>query len=81
MSVPYTDLNQQFIAGEWVKGGAGRLLESRDPFTSDLLTTIDMAGQDELDAAYDAAAKAQREWANRMPAERAAVMRQGRGDL
>lgn len=75
MSALYTDLNQQFIAGEWVKGRAGRQMESRDPFTDDLLVTIDMAGQDELDAAYDAAAKAQREWANKMPAERAAVMR------
>ena len=75
MSDTYTDLDLQFIAGKWKKGSTGRALESRDPFNDDLLVSIDMAGQDELDTAYAAARKAQVGWAEKMPGERAGVMR------
>src|SRR5690606_9937182 len=71
----YTDFDLQYIAGKWQKGSTGRALESRDPFNGALLVSIDMAGRDELDAADAAARKAQVGWAEKMPAERAAVMR------
>lgn len=75
MSDTYTDLYVQFIAGKWQKASGGRALESRDPFSGDLLTSIEMAGQEELDTAYAAAREAQVSWAEMMPGERAAIMR------
>lgn len=75
MTNAYTDLNRQFIAGEWRKGGAGQTMESTDPYTGDVLTQIDAASEDDLNAAYDAAREAQRDWAGKAPAERTAVLR------
>lgn len=75
MSDAYANLDLQFIAGKWQKGSMERTLESRDPFNGDLLTSIGMAGPDELDAAYASARTAQAAWAEVIPAERAAVMR------
>lgn len=75
MTGAYTDFNLQYIAGKWKKGSTGRTLECRNPYNGDLLVSIDMAGQDELNTAYAAARKAQIGWAEKTPGERAAVMR------
>lgn len=75
MTSPYTDFDKQFIGGEWVQGTTGRALENRDPFTGDVLLSIDLAGKDALDAAFEAARIAQPAWAGALPGERAAVLR------
>ncbi|HCR67368.1 MAG TPA: aldehyde dehydrogenase, partial [Oceanicaulis sp.] len=75
MTDAYTDLNRQFIAGEWRTGGAGQTMESTDPYTGDVLTKIEAASEDDLNAAYDAAREAQQDWAGKAPAERTAVLR------
>ena len=69
----YTDLDRQFIDGRWNPGTAGTTLENRNPFDDSLINTIAQASASELDAAYHAAEKAQKAWANVGPAERSAL--------
>jgi aldehyde dehydrogenase (NAD+) len=46
-----------------------------DPWSGATITEIPLASADDLDEAFTAAADAQRDWATRPPADRAAVMR------
>ena len=57
-----TELQKNYIAGQWVAGQDA--VENRNPSDlSDLVGTYAQASADQLDAALDAAAKAQVEWA------------------
>tara|TARA_R100000789_G_scaffold29085_1_gene32563 strand:+ start:2088 stop:3593 length:1506 start_codon:yes stop_codon:yes gene_type:complete len=57
-----TELQKNYIAGQWVAGQDA--VENRNPSDlSDLVGTYAQASADQLDAALDAAAKAQAEWA------------------
>jgi aldehyde dehydrogenase (NAD+) len=67
-------LDRQFIAGKWRDGRAGRTSSDLDPFTGETLAEISLADRRDVDDAYQAARSAQREWAGRLPMERAAVM-------
>jgi aldehyde dehydrogenase (NAD+) len=49
--------------------------EDRDPYTDDVLVSIALADQHDLDEAYRGAETAQPKWAAMLPAERAAIMR------
>jgi aldehyde dehydrogenase (NAD+) len=70
---PYKTFSGQYIAGEWRAGRAGTALSDRDPYTGALIAEIAQANLDDLDAAYRAAARAQPDWARRLPAERAVL--------
>ncbi|NHC13568.1 aldehyde dehydrogenase family protein [Motilibacter deserti] len=71
----YDGFDAMPIAGTWRGGRSGKSAKDVNPYTGDLLTEIPLAGEDDLDEAYAAAREAQKEWAARPPAERAAVMR------
>lgn len=71
----YTGFDQQYLAGEWRHGRSDRIAPDRNPYTGESLLEIPQANVDDLDAAYAGAAKAQRDWAARLPAERAEIMR------
>lgn len=73
---PYDGLDAMPIAGRWRAGTAGDTLTDTNPWTGETLLEIPMAGEDDLNEAFDAAVVAQREWAKRPPGERAAVMRE-----
>lgn len=60
----------QYIDGAWRPGGAGAVLEDRDPFTGALVAEIPLANVADLDAAYAAAARAQKAWGETPPAVR-----------
>jgi aldehyde dehydrogenase (NAD+) len=70
----YTELDRQYIGGIWRRGHEGSKLIDTDPFTGDTLAEIVQANKDDLDEAYQTAARAQVSWAVRNPAERAAIM-------
>ncbi|MBB3191907.1 aldehyde dehydrogenase family protein [Halomonas cerina] len=74
MTERYTDFHLQPIAGEWREGGSDRRLTVTNPYNQDELVTIPLANREDLDAAYLAAEKAQREWAATPPGERAALL-------
>lgn len=58
-----TYLTKQYIAGTWRDGKSNNILTVRDPFTRDVVTTYKMATPEDIDEAYQAAAKAQKAWA------------------
>ncbi|RFU22699.1 aldehyde dehydrogenase family protein [Geodermatophilus marinus] len=71
----YDGFDRMPLAGTWREGGSERTATDTDPYTGETLTEIRLADAADLDAAYAAAREAQREWAGRLPGERAAVMR------
>ncbi|WP_434287325.1 aldehyde dehydrogenase family protein [Celeribacter sp. SCSIO 80788] len=78
---PYEGFDGQFINGTWQAGSAGRVLKDTNPYDGTLLTEIAMADQGDLDRAYEAARRAQRDWALTMPKERAAIFHRALANL
>lgn len=70
----YTDFHLQYIAGEWQKGQDDSVNTDTNPYNGDTIVEIKQATKDQLDEAYQAAEKAQIEWAQKTPAERAGLM-------
>ncbi|MGY2081910.1 aldehyde dehydrogenase family protein [Modestobacter sp. SYSU DS0657] len=71
----YDGFDRMPIAGTWRAGRAGRTATDTDPYTGETLTEIPLANAEDLDEAYARAKEAQRDWAARLPSERADVMR------
>ena len=69
----YAGFTGQYIDGKWIDGSAGTILRDINPWNNDLLTEIVQADAADLDRAYAAAARAQKDWAATLPGERAAV--------
>ncbi|OCB62857.1 aldehyde dehydrogenase [Mycobacterium malmoense] len=63
------------IGTKWRAGSAGESRADTDPWSGQKLIEIPQANADDLDEAYDAAARAQAQWAAKPPVERAGVMR------
>ncbi|MEX6507664.1 aldehyde dehydrogenase family protein [Jiella sp. M17.18] len=68
----YQNFDKLFIAGEWRAGGA-KPRDDINPWTEETLLEAPQADAGDLDAAYQAAQKAQPEWAAKLPSERAAI--------
>lgn len=66
-------LSQQFINGQWQKGGSDRTLEVKNPFNRKVVATYQLGTKKDIDDAYAAAAKAQKAWAHLPYADRRAV--------
>jgi aldehyde dehydrogenase (NAD+) len=73
-SVPY-EFGDLYIAGKWRPGRAGTTLKIANPFNQAPLAEIPEATVADVDAAFQAAAGAQRGWASLLPVQRADVMR------
>ncbi|MFE6282377.1 aldehyde dehydrogenase family protein [Streptomyces sp. NPDC057877] len=63
MSSYFTDLAQQYIDGEWRPGTGSWDIIDCNPYDGEKLASITIATVDEIDQAYRASARAQREWA------------------
>jgi aldehyde dehydrogenase (NAD+) len=74
MSSYFTDLAQQYIDGEWRPGSGSWDIIDFNPYDGEKLASITIATADEVDQAYRAAARAQREWAEAGPFARRAVL-------
>lgn len=70
---PYDGFTGQFIAGRWLAGTAGKTVIDRNPYDGSVLAEIAQASISDLDEAFDAAHRAQVEWAFTLPSERAAL--------
>src|SRR5690606_21604239 len=75
----FSGFDRQPIAGEWRAGRAKGSLTDRNPYTGETLIEIPHADERELDEAHLGAQKAQKAWAEMLPAERSAVMRKAAG--
>jgi aldehyde dehydrogenase (NAD+) len=73
MSSYFTDLAQQYIDGEWRQGTGSWDIIDFNPYDDEKLASITIATVDEVDQAYRAAARAQKEWAATNPYARRAV--------
>jgi aldehyde dehydrogenase (NAD+) len=73
MSSYFTDLAQQYIDGEWRPGTGSWDIIDFNPYDGEKLASITIATVDEVDEAYQAAARAQKEWAETNPYARRAV--------
>jgi acyl-CoA reductase-like NAD-dependent aldehyde dehydrogenase len=70
----YKDLNKQYISGEWRDGtGQSRYMDT-NPYNGKILAEFKMAGNEDVEEAYDSARKAQKEWENVNPFERSTIM-------
>ncbi len=70
----YQDFHLQYIAGEWQSGQDDSVNTNTNPYNGDTLVEIQQATSQQLDEAYQAATLAQKEWAQTIPADRAAVL-------
>ncbi|MEV6839222.1 aldehyde dehydrogenase family protein [Streptomyces sp. NPDC051133] len=73
MSSYFTDLAQQYIDGEWRPGTGSWDVIDFNPYDDEKLASITVATVDEVDQAYRAAARAQKEWAATNPYARRGV--------
>ncbi|WP_369171325.1 aldehyde dehydrogenase family protein [Streptomyces sp. R28] len=73
MSSYFTDLAQQYIDGEWRPGTGSWDVIDFNPYDGEKLASITIATVDEVDEAYQAAARAQKQWAATNPYARRAV--------
>jgi aldehyde dehydrogenase (NAD+) len=71
---PYPGFTAMPIGEQWRAGHAGKTGTDTDPWSGDTLTEIPLADADDLDEAFLVAEQAQRDWAGRPAADRAAVM-------
>ncbi|MEV5873400.1 aldehyde dehydrogenase family protein [Streptomyces sp. NPDC052101] len=74
MSSYFTDLAQQYIDGEWRPGSGSWDVIDFNPYDDEKLASITVATVDEVDQAYRAAARAQKQWAETNPYARRAVI-------
>ena len=76
---PYAGFDKQYINGAWRTGRRGQALKDINPYTGETLVEIAIAVQNDLEDAYQAAARAQPAWAAMLPAQRVGVMRRVAG--
>ncbi|MFF9002714.1 aldehyde dehydrogenase family protein [Streptomyces achromogenes] len=73
MASYFSDLAQQYIDGEWRPGTGSWDVIDFNPYDDEKLASITVATVEEVDLAYRAAARAQKEWAETNPYTRRAV--------
>ncbi|CAL9497676.1 aldehyde dehydrogenase family protein [Streptomyces sp. enrichment culture] len=73
MSSYFSDLAQQYIDGEWRPGTGSWDVIDFNPYNDEKLASITVATVEEVDLAYRAAARAQKEWTETNPYARRAV--------
>jgi aldehyde dehydrogenase (NAD+) len=74
MASSFSDLAQQYIDGEWRPGTGSWDIIDFNPYDGEKLASITIATVDEVDEAYRAAARAQKEWARTNAYARRAVL-------
>nr|WP_323174169.1 aldehyde dehydrogenase family protein [Natrialba sp. PRR66] len=84
MESPYgidADWNRLYIDGEWREAASGATIDVADPSTRETIATVPAGTEADVDAAYEAAAEAQDEWAQTPPARRQEVVQEMLGLL
>lgn len=79
MSSYFTDLAQQYIDGEWRPGTGSWDIIDFNPYDGEKLASITIATVEEIDEAYKASARAQKEWAETNPYARRGVFEKALG--
>lgn len=66
----YTDLNSNFINGNWKKGSGSDDVEVLNPYSGESIFSFTTANEEDIDEAYSSAVKAQKEWEKTTPSQR-----------
>jgi aldehyde dehydrogenase (NAD+) len=75
------DISRQFIGGEWMRGHDDTTVTDINPYTGETLTTFSGASADQVDQAFRAADRAQDKWWQKLPQERAQILRRAADTL
>lgn len=67
-------LSKTYIGGKWVDGKSGKDYEIKDPYDGSIVSTVSLANQDQINEAFRAAKKAQKEWAKTTAEERKEIL-------
>ncbi|MGL9726696.1 aldehyde dehydrogenase family protein [Enterococcus sp. DIV0756] len=68
--------DKQFIGGEWKQGkDSEHVNEDKNPYTQETILKIQGANTEDVDEAYQAAQRAQKEWIDKTPQERSEVVK------
>ncbi|WP_031081007.1 aldehyde dehydrogenase family protein [Streptomyces sp. NRRL WC-3549] len=70
----FHELAHQYIDGEWLTGSGSWDIIDFNPYNGEKLCSVTVATVDEVDRAYRAAERAQREWAGAHPHERRRIL-------
>ena len=70
------DWNALYIDGEWTDSEDGESIDVADPSTRETVARVPAGAEADVDAAYEAAAAAQSEWADRPPVRREGVIQE-----
>ena len=70
----FAALNKQYIGGVWRDGASQKTLTDRNPYNGKPIAEFKLASLADLDAAYRAAAAAQKVWAAVNPFEKRAIL-------
>ncbi|WP_254274460.1 aldehyde dehydrogenase family protein [Haloarcula marina] len=68
------DWSSLYIGGEWQASDSGETIAVEDPSTREVVTEVPRGNEADVDAAYEAAAEAQAEWAETPIARREALV-------
>lgn len=71
----YENLNKQFIDGQWLEGNGDDEIISYNPYTDQKYVRIQAASMENVDKAFKAAERAQKEWANTNSYEKHEILR------
>ena len=66
--------NKMYIDGEWREGTSDKVYTQVNPYTLEKTAEIRFANQEDVDAAYAASKKAQKEWAKVPAIEKVKIM-------
>ncbi|ATH94667.1 aldehyde dehydrogenase [Bacillus glycinifermentans] len=69
-----TDLNRQYIGGEWRDGKSESVLADLNPYTQKTIASFHKATPDDVDQAYKVALNAKKEWDRVGPYEKRAIL-------
>jgi aldehyde dehydrogenase (NAD+) len=71
---PEGSWNWLFLRGKWIPRGARKIIHDNSPSTGEVIAEIPAATKEDVDQAFEVASHAQKEWAARLPQERAKVI-------
>jgi len=63
----YTNLNRQFIDGKWADGSETATIDNLNPYSDEIIHSLNSASHADVDTAFEAAKKASSAWANSNP--------------
>lgn len=70
----YVDMTQQYINGQWRDGASASCADNTNPYTQEVINNIQLANQDDVNEAYQAAKNAQKAWEQTLHNERTALV-------